>query len=127
MPRDENIPSTEFFNSGAILALTVSVLVANMGFLSKNFYAHIVAYSGYICQCGKIAAVSVAAIGGGSRKANIATVIQTSYDIVSPKRALQTYQPGLWTIGYFTFMRMKNEDCEPAGGIVAFTLPSVVC
>ena len=33
MPRDENILSTEFFNSGAILALTVSVLVANMGFL----------------------------------------------------------------------------------------------
>jgi hypothetical protein len=54
MPGDENILSTEFFNSGAILALTVSVLVASMVF-SKNFYAQIVAYSGYICQSqGKV-------------------------------------------------------------------------
>ena len=86
MPRDENILSTEFFNSGAILALTVSVLVANM-VLSKKFYAQIVAYSGHICQCGEIAAIAVTAIigcsslSGGSRMQSIATVIQTAYDL----------------------------------------------
>ena len=63
MPRDENILSTEFFNSGAILALTVSVLVPNMGFSPKNFYAHIVAHSGYICQCGEIAGTDYKCLG----------------------------------------------------------------